>query len=115
MKALKVGLLGIGTVGGGTYTVLTRNQAEIARRAGRSIEIVKVADRNVEHARNWIVNIDGVGRRTVLYLQHVAHFHHHLGVGSVAHLHGRYAQLIGDWVVGVHGPAALRQEHGQES
>ena len=51
MKALKVGLLGIGTVGGGTYTVLTRNQAEIARRAGRSIEIVKVADRNVEHAR----------------------------------------------------------------
>ncbi|NBO10131.1 MAG: homoserine dehydrogenase [Methylophilaceae bacterium] len=51
MKALKVGLLGIGTVGGGTYTVLTRNQEEIARRAGRSIEIVKVADRNVEHAR----------------------------------------------------------------
>ena len=51
MKALKVGLLGIGTVGGGTYTVLTRNQSEIARRAGRNIEIVKVADRNLEHAK----------------------------------------------------------------
>jgi homoserine dehydrogenase len=51
MKALKVGLLGIGTVGGGTYTVLTRNQSEISRRAGRNIEIVKVADRNLEHAK----------------------------------------------------------------
>jgi len=51
MKALKVGLIGIGTVGGGTYTVLTRNQSEIARRAGRPIEVVKVADRNIEHAK----------------------------------------------------------------
>ena len=50
MKALKVGLLGIGTVGGGTYTVLTRNQSEIARRAGRNIEIVKVADRKIGRA-----------------------------------------------------------------
>ena len=52
MKSLKVGLLGIGTVGGGTYTVLTRNQEAISRRAGRKIEIVKVADRNVELAKN---------------------------------------------------------------
>jgi len=52
MKSLKVGLLGIGTVGGGTYAVLTRNQEEISRRAGRVIEIVKVADRNVELAKN---------------------------------------------------------------
>ena len=51
MKSLKVGLLGIGTVGGGTYTVLTRNQEEISRRAGRGIKIVKVADRNVELAK----------------------------------------------------------------
>jgi homoserine dehydrogenase len=51
MKSLKVGLLGIGTVGGGTYAVLTRNQKEISRRAGRVIEIVKVADRNVELAK----------------------------------------------------------------
>ncbi len=47
MNALKVGLLGIGTVGGGTYTVLTRNQQEIARRIGATIEIVQVADRNL--------------------------------------------------------------------
>ncbi|MDO8961345.1 MAG: homoserine dehydrogenase [Methylophilus sp.] len=47
MKALKVGLLGIGTVGGGTYTVLTRNQADIVRRLGATIEIVQVADRNI--------------------------------------------------------------------
>lgn len=47
MKELKVGLLGIGTVGGGTYTVLTRNQSDIARRIGGNIRIVQVADRNL--------------------------------------------------------------------
>jgi homoserine dehydrogenase len=51
MKPINVGLLGIGTVGGGTFTVLTRNQEEITRRAGRPIRIVKVADRNMELAR----------------------------------------------------------------
>lgn len=51
MKPVNVGLLGIGTVGGGTYTVLTRNQQEITRRAGRSIQIVKVADRDVARAK----------------------------------------------------------------
>ena len=52
MKSLKVGLLGIGTVGGGTYAVLTRNQQEIANRAGRGIEIIKVADRDVARAKD---------------------------------------------------------------
>jgi homoserine dehydrogenase len=51
MKQLNVGLLGIGTVGGGTYTVLTRNQAEISRRLGGDIKIVQVADRNLDHAK----------------------------------------------------------------
>ena len=51
MKPINVGLLGIGTVGGGTYTVLTRNQEEIARRAGRPIAITRVADCNLELAR----------------------------------------------------------------
>ena len=52
MKPINVGLLGIGTVGGGTFTVLTRNQEEITRRAGRPIRIVKVADRDIERARD---------------------------------------------------------------
>ena len=51
MKAMNVGLLGIGTVGGGTYTVLRRNAEEITRRAGRPIEITVVADKNLELAR----------------------------------------------------------------
>jgi len=51
MKAINVGLLGIGTVGGGTFTVLQRNAEEIARRAGRPIRIVMVADRNVALAQ----------------------------------------------------------------
>jgi homoserine dehydrogenase len=50
-KPINVGLLGIGTVGGGTYTVLQRNAEEIARRAGRPIRITVVADRNVELAK----------------------------------------------------------------
>jgi len=52
MKPINVGLLGIGTVGGGVWTVLKRNEEEISRRAGRSIRISHVADRNLDHARN---------------------------------------------------------------
>ncbi|HQO15792.1 MAG TPA: homoserine dehydrogenase, partial [Methylotenera sp.] len=51
MKQLKVGLLGIGTVGGGTYTVLTRNAEEITRRTGVAINVVQVADKNIDHAK----------------------------------------------------------------
>jgi homoserine dehydrogenase len=50
MKPIQVGLLGIGTVGGGTFTVLSRNQEEITRRAGRGIVIAKVADKDVAKA-----------------------------------------------------------------
>jgi homoserine dehydrogenase len=51
MKPIQVGLLGIGTVGSGTFNVLRRNQEEIKRRAGRGIEIAMVADLDVERAR----------------------------------------------------------------
>ena len=51
MKPIKVGLLGIGTVGGGTWAVLERNREEIARRAGRAIEISVIADKEVEKAK----------------------------------------------------------------
>ena len=51
MKPINVGLLGIGTVGGGTWTVLTRNAEVITRRAGRPISITTVADRNIERAQ----------------------------------------------------------------
>src|SRR5919108_4167098 len=51
MKPIKVGLLGIGTVGGGTWDVLNRNADEIQRRAGRAIQITLVADKALERAR----------------------------------------------------------------
>lgn len=51
MKPIQVGLLGIGTVGGGTFVVLRRNQEEIMRRAGRGIQIRMVADKDLARAR----------------------------------------------------------------
>jgi homoserine dehydrogenase len=56
MKAIQVGLLGIGTVGSGTFKVLQRNQEEIRRRAGRGIEITMVADLDTERARVVVGN-----------------------------------------------------------
>ena len=46
MKPVKVGICGLGTVGGGTFNVLTRNAKDIARRAGREIIIEQVATRH---------------------------------------------------------------------
>ena len=51
MKAIRVGLLGIGTVGSGVFNVLRRNQQEIQRRAGRGIEIAMVADLDIARAK----------------------------------------------------------------
>ncbi|MGK5069196.1 homoserine dehydrogenase [Janthinobacterium sp. AD80] len=50
MKSIKIGLLGLGNVGFGTFSVLQRNQEEIKRRAGRGIEVVAVAVRDVARA-----------------------------------------------------------------
>ncbi len=51
MKPINVGLLGLGTVGGGTLTVLRRNAEEITRRAGREIRVTMAAVRNLEKAK----------------------------------------------------------------
>jgi len=51
MKPMQVGLMGMGTVGTGTFEVLKRNQEEIKRRAGRGIEITMVADLNTARAQ----------------------------------------------------------------
>ena len=53
-RPIQVGLLGIGTVGGGTFEVLRRNHEEIRRRAGRDIRITMVADLDVERARGIV-------------------------------------------------------------
>ncbi|MBT2334847.1 homoserine dehydrogenase [Variovorax paradoxus] len=54
LRALRVGMIGIGTVGSGTFRVLARNQAEIAGRAGRPIELVMVAARNLARAASIV-------------------------------------------------------------
>ncbi len=51
MKPMKVGLLGLGVVGGGTWKVLARNASEIARRAGRKIEITQIGVRDIARAK----------------------------------------------------------------
>jgi homoserine dehydrogenase len=54
MKPIQVGLLGIGTVGSGVFTVLARNQEEIKRRAGRGIRIHMVADLDTKRAQEMV-------------------------------------------------------------
>src|SRR3978361_778665 len=56
MKPIQAGLLGSGPVGSGTYNVLSRNQEEIRRRAGRAIEITMVADLDVARAKGIVGN-----------------------------------------------------------
>jgi homoserine dehydrogenase len=51
MKPIRIGILGAGTVGGGTLRVLARNREEIARRANRPIEVAWVAVRDADKAR----------------------------------------------------------------
>ena len=62
MKPVKVGLLGLGTVGGGTVSVLYRNAEEIARRAGRGILISHAAAKAYD--REKIEGLDQIGRIT---------------------------------------------------
>lgn len=68
MKPIQVGLLGIGTVGSGTFNVLERNQDEIRRRAGRGIEITMVADLDTERAKSVVgdkVKVVGDAREVI--------------------------------------------------
>ena len=58
MEPVKIGLLGLGTVGGGTVNVLARNREEIARRAGRAIEVVHASARDLRKSR--ICPLDGI-------------------------------------------------------
>ncbi|TNF33976.1 MAG: homoserine dehydrogenase, partial [Gammaproteobacteria bacterium] len=51
MKPVKIGLLGLGTVGGGTATVLQRNCDEISRRVGRCLEIIHAAAHNIDQQK----------------------------------------------------------------
>jgi homoserine dehydrogenase len=51
LKPVKVGVLGLGTVGGGTVNVLKRNAAEIARRAGREITITRASVKDLDKQR----------------------------------------------------------------
>ncbi len=60
MKPLQVGLLGMGTVGRGTWDVLRRNEEEITRRAGRPIRVTWIATRTPDRARAATVGVDGI-------------------------------------------------------
>lgn len=54
MKSLNVGLLGMGTVGGGTYQVLQNNAEVISKRTGKAINVVQVANRNTDKAKSVV-------------------------------------------------------------
>jgi hypothetical protein len=68
MKPIQVGLLGIGTVGSGTFEVLKRNQEEIQRRAGRPIQVTMVADLDTARAQAIVgkaVNVVNDARQVI--------------------------------------------------
>jgi homoserine dehydrogenase len=65
LKPVKVGVLGLGTVGGGTVNVLKRNAAEIARRAGRAIIITRASARDLSQPR--ICDTQGIALTTDPY------------------------------------------------
>lgn len=56
MQSVKIGILGLGTVGSGTVNVLTRNSREISRRAGRDIEVYRAADRDLDKPKDCDVS-----------------------------------------------------------
>ena len=56
MDPLRIGLLGFGTVGQGTWAVLTRNASEISRRAGRELKIKRIAVRDLNKPRSVAVD-----------------------------------------------------------
>ena len=58
MNPVRIGLLGLGTVGGGTVNVLRRNNAEIERRAGRAIHVVQASARDLHKER--ICSTEGI-------------------------------------------------------
>jgi homoserine dehydrogenase len=114
IRPLRVGMIGIGTVGSGTFRVLARNQAEIAGRAGRPIEMVIVAARNLARA----AGIVGEGVPLTDDPMHVAT---HPDVGVVVEVAGGTGPAR-DWVLAAiaHGKhvvtanKALLAEHGTE-
>ncbi|MDQ0608434.1 MULTISPECIES: homoserine dehydrogenase [Variovorax] len=114
MRPLRVGMIGIGTVGSGTFRVLARNQAEIAGRAGRGIEVVMVAARNLQRA----VSIVGDGVPLTDDPMHVAT---HPDVDVLVEVAGGTGPAR-DWVLAAiaHGKhvvtanKALLAEHGAE-
>lgn len=62
MQSVKIGILGLGTVGSGTVNVLTRNSTEISRRAGREIEVFQAADRDIDSPKGC--STDGINLTT---------------------------------------------------
>ena len=62
MQSVKIGVLGLGTVGSGTVNVLSRNLKEITRRAGRDIEVARAADRSFDSPKGC--ETDGIALTT---------------------------------------------------
>lgn len=53
MKTVKIGILGLGTVGGGTYQILDMNKELIEKRIGREIKVVRVLEKNMDRLKTW--------------------------------------------------------------
>ena len=116
LPALRVGMIGLGTVGTGVWQVLRRNQALIAARAGRRIEIVSVAVRKLPRAAGVLGDAPGV-----LLTDDPLQVATHPDVDVVLELAGGTGPALG-WVLAalaqgkhvVTANKALLAEHGNE-
>ena len=90
MKPINVGLLGIGTVGSGTFSVLARNRAEISRRAGRGIRVAMVADKDLAKARALVAERTPAGEPAAQVLDDAFAVARHPDIDIVVELIGGY-------------------------
>lgn len=56
MKTVNIAILGLGTVGGGTYEILSKNSSLIEQRTGHKFKVTKVLERNIERLKSLGIN-----------------------------------------------------------
>ena len=98
MKPIHVGIMGVGTVGGGTATVLKRNAEEISRRAGRTIALKMAANLDVAKARELVGDdVEVVSDARLVATGHLLGHHGTLADMAIAPFVRQFAAIDSGW------------------